>query len=955
MRELKLLSTRDDRAHDDDLTADPLRLQVLGPLQLWRGGTELDAGPPQQAHLLSVLLAQTGRPTSAETLIEIIWGGASPQSALNSLHKYVGALRHLLEPDIPPRHSGSYIQRRGNGYVWTSNDATLDLNKFRSLLTATRLALVEQHSGKALDLYVEGLNLWRGPVGIGLDGAAASASMFASLNAEFTDTVIAATALAIRLDAPDRVIPHLHMAAAIAPLHEPVQASYITALGAAEQRAEALAVFQTVRTRLVEELGIDPGHALVAAHRQVLDPQPTNGTAGRSSSDRLPSTPEDRPVAAEPSRVASFSGRDAELAAIRSFATAGIEKQQTPTALLITGPPGVGKTTTTLEALHGISGWESRLFANLHGFDPSPLSPLQVLRALLAQVNRGEEPPGSLDESIDAWRAAVETPLLVVLDNASAEAQVRPVLAVDGPIMVIITSRRALPGLEVTERIELGPLARKESTELLARLIPEARRPDADLSLLAELCGDLPLALRIAGARMASRPEWSVSDFILRLADERNRLQQLVAGDVAVNTAFSLSYDALPPHGRRLFRSLSLLYGRTFSAAMAASIDNLDPDVCRDHLDTLTDLGLLQSVSGDRYRLHDLLRVYAADRFRDEASAVESRDQRARLNRWTLTSAARAARLFPPAHTSVPVASSASREELQQAKDWLVTESDHWFGAFKNSAERGEHELVVDTAMALTHISADWWQWPEWFELHSIGAASALHLNDMESHVIQLHAASAAAADDIGPSDSEHAARRALAAAEAWGDPYWIACCRYSLADSYYFVAGDIEAAQREAKQAAAQYEELSDFTGQVASQALIVGSLTRTDITAGVTVAERTLALIDGLGPHPERHAQPNTLNNFFNATARIFIEVQRFDEALAVATRTMMLPDNILDLGGNHIRGLRHRGFALLGLERYEEAREAFETALTQAGSYMPDWWVAEIQEGLDSIPNP
>jgi DNA-binding SARP family transcriptional activator len=249
-----------------------LRLQILGPLRLWRDGVELDAGPRQQAYLLALLLARPGRPISTNNLIDFIWDGAVvPASALNVIHKYIGALRRLLQPGLPARGTGSYLLRRGNGYVFMAGPGELDAVTFRHLIGSAKTSLAEPRDDQAaLDHYAEALGLWHGSAGEGLAYGSGATSVFAGLDGEFSDVCAAAAELAVALGRPERVLKPLQLAAGMAPLHEPVQAALIAALSAAGKHAEAVMVFHAVRKRLSDELGIDPGAAVQAAYLDVL-------------------------------------------------------------------------------------------------------------------------------------------------------------------------------------------------------------------------------------------------------------------------------------------------------------------------------------------------------------------------------------------------------------------------------------------------------------------------------------------------------------------------------------------------------------------------------------------------------------------------------------------------------------------------------------------------------------
>lgn len=316
----------------DDPPADDhsLQLRILGPLRLWRDGVELDPGPRQQAYLLALLLARVDRPTSTSELIDLIWGDDVPASALNVVQKYVGALRRLLEPAIPARDTGSYLRRRGNAYLFTAAAGTLDLVTFRELVDTARGAQAEQRHDAALDHYVEALGLWRGPAGNGIADGTTAMPVFAALDDEFCDACVAAAELAVSLRQPERVLPALQLAASVALLHEPVQAALVDVLGAAGRQAEALSVFRTVRERLADELGIDPGPTLRDAYRRVLT-QPSTAPLPAETGEGV-----------RAAVVGDLVGRTEELAVLRRTVEGALAGR---TAIgVVEGEPGVGKT-----------------------------------------------------------------------------------------------------------------------------------------------------------------------------------------------------------------------------------------------------------------------------------------------------------------------------------------------------------------------------------------------------------------------------------------------------------------------------------------------------------------------------------------------------------------------------------------------------------------------------------
>ncbi|BCY07243.1 BTAD domain-containing putative transcriptional regulator [Actinoplanes sp. L3-i22] len=305
-------------------------LQVLGPLRIWRDGAELDPGPRQQALLLALLLARAGMPAGTGELIDLIWGDDIPASALNIVQKHVGALRRMLEPALPARGTGSFLQLRGNSYLFVADPAVLDLAAFRTAVTAARSATAQRHDAAALDHYTAALGLWHGPTGNGIADRAGATAIFAAVDNEFYDACTAAAGIAVATGRAERVLPALRLAATMAPFHEPVHAALVAVLAAAGRQAEALSVFGAIRDRLADELGIDPGPALTDAHRRVLAQAPD--PAGPAvAADRAPTA-----------GATGLIGRIDELAVLRHTVQSALTGR---TGIgIVEGEPGVGKT-----------------------------------------------------------------------------------------------------------------------------------------------------------------------------------------------------------------------------------------------------------------------------------------------------------------------------------------------------------------------------------------------------------------------------------------------------------------------------------------------------------------------------------------------------------------------------------------------------------------------------------
>ena len=328
-----------------------------------------------------------------------------------------------------------------------------------------------------------------------------------------------------------------------------------------------------------------------------------------------------------PRVVGDFTGRAGELGWISELAA------EQPAGVgvigLITGSGGMGKTTLAIRGAHALrpSFPGGALFVDLLGMSPRPAAPNDILRLLLLGLGVADDQiPADASERASVYRSRLrDRRALIVLDNAGSEEQVRPLLPGDGASRTLITSKRLLAGLEGVRRLALEPLTTAQATGLLTGILgPRAAADDpAALDRLAELSDGMPLALRIIGNRLASRPGWNATDLVARLADEEHRLEQFTAGDLKVATAFWVSYDQLADEARRVFRRLAVVPGRDLDAELAAVVAEVPAAVAWDALDELVDLGLLHDGGPGRYRFHDLVRLFARTRLEAEESLAE--------------------------------------------------------------------------------------------------------------------------------------------------------------------------------------------------------------------------------------------------------------------------------------------------------------------------------------------
>ena len=615
-----------------------LRLQILGPLRLWRGDRELDAGPRQQRSLLALLMAREGHPISTSDLVGLIWGSDAPASAINVIHKYVGILRRLLEPGLPPRAAGSFLLRHGNGYRFAADAGTLDLIAFRKHVAEARTIVSQGRPEAALEHYARGLRLCHGNAGEALSDSSGATSTFAGIDREFFDAAVSAADVAVRLRRPSLVLAPLRLAARMSRYNEPVHSGLIVTLAALGLQAEALSVFQEMRARLSDDLGIDPGHDLQEAHRRVLT-QAVPTAEVVVSDDALPGEFEDpRPVALVrpaqlPPDLPLFVGRAAELETLTTLLGTTREERRTgPLVVAMDGMGGVGKSTLAAHFAHAVADEfaDGQLYLDLRGdqAEEGSLTVGDALSSLLYALGiPASNVPDTFDARLGTYRSLTAGKrFLLLLDNVRDAAQVRPLLPNSAASLAIITSRRRLVGLAALDgayllRVDVPDLA--AARELLERRLPG--RAAGGVDEIVELCGRLPLAIVVLAERLIARPALTLERVESELRDGGNRLGALPGGrDIPdPRTAFSWSYRQLSPEAARLFRLMSLTLSPGITADACVSLSGREPRSTRAALAELTEVALVTEDDTGRYSSHVLVKAYAEELLRAGESVME--------------------------------------------------------------------------------------------------------------------------------------------------------------------------------------------------------------------------------------------------------------------------------------------------------------------------------------------
>lgn len=612
---------------------------------------------------------------------------------------------------------------------------------------------------------------------------------------------------------------------------------------------------------------------------------------------------------AMPRAVPDFTGRGQETRRLASLAD-GPPDGPTP-IVVISGQPGVGKTSLAVYAVTELSHRfpDGHFFVDLRGLEARPLGPGVVLerliRALAPACNR--LPPDLGDRAALYRSVAAERRIAVVLDNAADEAQVRPLLPATGTVLTVITSRRMLTGLEGVVRLPLPPLPDTEARDLLEHLLtglPGAGSATDPVARLAHSCGNLPLALRIVGNRLASRPDWSPDRLAARLADEERRLDALTAGDLEVAAAFDLSYTQLSGVAQRLFRRLSLMPGPHCGPQLASVLAGLPVAEAEDALDELVELGLVQSGFTARYRLHDLIRLFARRRFEQEEPEDERTAAAARAVDWLLDTAIAAGRRFEPDYAALPGRRD-DRVRLdtpEAAQQWLMAEADSWLAALELAAAAGRWRRVVDVAESMHWFSDRWIHWGYWPRVFTLSSNAAAELADHAAVATHLNYLSWAhnncLGDTAGASDC---ARRAHAEAVVAGD-----LRQQAWADSYLAVAllkaGDAHGALPLAARAMRGFHAVDDREGMV-NHALSV------------------------LGRSLERAGRPDEA-------------LRAYQHRLALASDPATAPSPVI-AGMTRVSAARHIGLLHMAQGRWREAVETLESAVAwEPASNIPQW---------------
>ncbi|GAA3729978.1 DNA-binding SARP family transcriptional activator/Tfp pilus assembly protein PilF [Spinactinospora alkalitolerans] len=712
----------------------------------------MSVGGPRQRCVLGALLVELGKEVTVERLVDFLWQDDPPRTARSIIQVQVSHLRQNF-PDL--------IQTTAGGYLARTDPDRVDLHRFRGLAARAQEA---EDPAATVGLWDEALSCWRGQPFSGTGSDYLYYTVCQPLLEERWAAVTAWAEAAFGLGGYAELAARLTPLVREDPLRERLHFLLIAALYRDGQRATALSVFHEIRKALAEQLGIDPGREVLELYERMLHDSegptrpPVAGPDGIGAGDAPADSAGDEDEAAPapfvsrndlPRDTPDFTGREDHLEELFAIGADGGGRAE---VCVITGTGGAGKTTLAVHAAHRMAERypDAQLFIDLHGHtvDQDPLLPATALSSLLRAVGVSPEAiPESLEDRAALWRATLaDKRILVVLDNAVNYTQVSPLLSAASGSLTLVTSRHDLAGLGGARYISLGMLSHATAERFFSTVLgPERtkREPDA-LGRVVNLCGGLPLALRIVAGRMLTRPQWTFVHVEQRLSLQHRRFRELRTDAHSVEAVFELSYQSLNSVQQEVFLRLGLAIGNSIDFYGAAALTDSDLPRTDDLLQELVGVRLLEEQSVDLYRFHDLIGAYAKQKALRLLPEEEIDSTHRRISDYYLHAAQRAAEwLGPRRHDYAIELADTSRYKAEittrsEAVEWFDRHRENLAAVVDHYAQKGSGQQAWQLADSLWRFYAVHGQTELWLTTHEQALAASRADSDHLGSAITL-------------------------------------------------------------------------------------------------------------------------------------------------------------------------------------------------------------------------
>jgi DNA-binding SARP family transcriptional activator len=595
---------------------------LIGPLEVRCSGQSIPVPAARQRSLLAALLLRANEPVAKQRLCEAVWGERTSDFAETTLRSYVMRLRRVLGPSLADR-----LRVQPPGYqLRLEQDDELDLLRLQGCIRRGKGASQRGDWDRSIREFRDGLALWRGEplCDVPSDTLQLSAvPMLSELRGQIWEGMHTA---ALHLGLAAELVAPLQRLIQEDPLSERFSALFITALASCDRRIDALGEFRRLRRALIAEQGVEPGPGLRELHQRLLTDE-HNPTAVAPGPARVAIAAAANLIPRQlPPGAAAFTGRAREVGELAHRLTRPAGGDGQAAVVAITGFPGIGKSELAINVAHRVAGHypDGQLYVDLRGSTAEPIGPGKVIEWFLRALGVGRrEVPGDEAERVMMYRSMLaRRQMLLLLDDALDEDQVRPLIPGSRTCRTLVTGRRVLPLLREARLVVLDAMTDLDAGDLLRAMVGEERvssEPVAAASIVAA-CGGVPLALCIAAARLTVRPAWSLEHLAGLLADEEHRLDELAYGHASVRAGLEASYQGLgrsrssrEMNALLAFRMLGRWRSATITAVEAAALFGKAAPHATCALDALADANLLTSAAPGVYQLPVLARVFAAE------------------------------------------------------------------------------------------------------------------------------------------------------------------------------------------------------------------------------------------------------------------------------------------------------------------------------------------------------